>query len=93
MLIKSPIITEKTVALAEQFNQYTFEVAVNANKLAAAAELAEAFKVKVVGVRVNNRLGKSYAHGKYRRVTALKSAKKIMVFQLKSGDSIDLFKN
>ncbi|MCA9379016.1 50S ribosomal protein L23 [Candidatus Dojkabacteria bacterium] len=93
MLIKNPIITEKTVALANQFNQYTFEVDAAANKVSAAAELAEAFKVKVVAVRVNNRLGKPYMHGKYRRQASLKPSKKVMVFQLKSGDTIDLFKN
>lgn len=91
MLIIKPVITEKTIALAKNSNQYTFDVAAAANKAAAAKELAELFKVKVTGVKAHNRLGKMTSFGRGRRGETKKTDRKIMVFKLKDGDKIEAF--
>ncbi len=60
MLLKDIIIrpyqTEKSLELTEKFNQYTFIVNRNANKIQVRKAIEEAFKVKVV--RVNTILVK-----------------------------------
>lgn len=91
LLIKNPILTEKTMALAEEQNKYTFEVATAATKSSARKELEKLFGVTVKSIRSQNRLGKTYKYGKYRRSVGRKPAKKIMVFELNSGDKIDAF--
>lgn len=77
--------------LAENNNQYTFEVSDAANKKSASSELSKMFNVSVVSVQSNTRLGKPYSYGKYKRIGKRKSSKKIMVFTLKGGDKISLF--
>ncbi len=89
MIIKSPVVTEKTLSLYKNQKKVTFEISLTANKLEAAKELEKAFKVKVANVRIINRLGK-YKYSRYSRKTNKLSDKKIAVFKLKDG-SIDLF--
>ena len=90
MIIK-PILTEKTLSLAEKLNQYTFQVSMDANKVEAAKDLALKFKVTVKSVRVINRLGESFTYGKNSRRTGKHSDSKVMIFKLKEGDKIDAF--
>ncbi len=90
MIIK-PVITEKTVAMADKLNQYTFEVSPMANKTEAAKDLSKQFGVTVETVRVSNRLGQSYRVGRDGRHFGKKADRKIMVFKLKAGDKIDIF--
>lgn len=90
MIIK-PIITEKTISLADKLNQYTFEVSLAANKTEAAKQLAKQFGVTVEAVRVSNRLGQAYRIGRDARRMGKRSDRKIMVFKLKAGDKIDVF--
>lgn len=89
--VQKPIITEKTVALAQNLNKYTFQVSLDANKTAAAKEIEQMFNVTVESVSSNTRLGKEYGYGKYRQQRAYKPAKKVMVFTLKAGDKIEYF--
>lgn len=91
MYIIKPIITEKTIRLAEELGQYTFHVTSSANKSEAAKELEQMFGVKVGGVSVNNRLGKQVKFGN-RRKPGRTSDIKIMVFKLSKG-SIDIFRS
>ncbi len=91
MLIKNPIITEKTVNLAQNFNRYTFEVTKAANKVSAAKELEQIFGVKVVSVSTKNRLGKIKRFGKTRRQETRLTDRKIMVFRLQEGNKIEAF--
>ena len=91
MIIK-PVITEKTIALAESLNQYTFEVSPLANKTEAAKDLSKQFKVTVKAVKVLNRLGQTYRVGRDGRHFGKHQDRKIMVFKLKAGDTIDFFK-
>lgn len=90
MIVKRPHVTEKTILLAENLNQYTFEVTLNADKSSAAKEIEDMFGVKVINVTTNTRLGRPKKFGKY-RAPGRRSDKKYMVFKLKEGDKIDIF--
>jgi large subunit ribosomal protein L23 len=91
IILKKPIVTEKTVMLFKNNNQVTFEVNLNADKFAAIKALEEAFGVKVESVQVINRLGKKKRNRKNNRVEQKKANKKLMVFKLKDGDKISIF--
>lgn len=56
-IIKKPIITERTSLLMEE-NKYTFQVAVNANKIQIKKAVEEIFDVKVAKVRTMRVRGK-----------------------------------
>lgn len=88
MLIVKPVITEKTLRLAEANNIYTFEVQLNATKTSAATEIEKAFSVNVTDVRTLTRPGKVVFFG---RRAGTRSDRKIMYFTLKSGEKIELF--
>ncbi len=91
MLILEPVITEKTIRLADTMNQYTFKVEKKANKSEASKEIGKIYSVKVEAVRVHNRLGKPARYGKNLRMRTRKSDSKIMIFTLKEGDKIEVF--
>lgn len=91
MNIVKPIITEKTIRLAEEMDQYTFEVNPTTNKTEAAKEIETTFGVKVGEVKVHNRLGKKVRFGRSRKF-GRRSDRKIMIFKLTKG-SIDIFRN
>lgn len=89
MIIKRPIITEKTLLLASR-GWYTFAANIDASKYTIASELSRIYKVNVKEVRTIT------MHGKVRRVgrkavpTAKPDWKKAMV-TLKKGQKIDAF--
>lgn len=89
MIIKRPVITEKTLLLASR-GWYTFEASIDASKYTIATEISRVYKVNVVEVRTIT------MHGKVRRVgrkaipTAKPDWKKAMV-TLKKGQKIDAF--
>jgi len=90
ILIK-PIISEKTVRLADELNQYTFAVNSRAGKISIAQAVAAKFSVTVENVRVINTLGKKVSFGK-KRQTGRQPATKKAIVTLKEGDSIEIFK-
>ena len=84
-IIKRPIITEKSSGLVDKL-QYTFEVAVDANKVE--IKKAEIFNVKVVEIRTVN------VHRKPKRLQryeGYKAAYKKAIVRLAAGQSIDVF--
>jgi large subunit ribosomal protein L23 len=89
MIIKRPIITEKTLTLAGR-GWYTFAADIDASKPMIASEVSKIYKVNVQKVRTVT------MHGKVRRVgrkavpTAKPDWKKAMV-SLKKGQKIDAF--
>jgi large subunit ribosomal protein L23 len=93
-VIVRPIVNEKTVQLAAENQQYTFEVAPDANKTEIAAALAEILKDlypkgKFTVLRVNtsatrDRFRRSKRHGKNP-----KDGKKAIVTV--AGDPIEIF--
>ena len=87
-MILKPVLTEKTIALADKLNQFTFEVTMDANKTEAAKDLAKKFGVTVEAVRVHTRLGQTYSVGRNTRRTGKRADRKVMVFKLKASEKI-----
>src|SRR6185312_14326750 len=87
-VIKRPIISEKSTALAELGNRYAFEVAPSANKEEIRDAVQRLFKVKVSKVHT------MVVHGKVKRsaraVTKRSNWKKAIV-TLGEGQKIDFF--
>lgn len=87
-IIKEPIITEKTIALKDTFNKYTFKVDKKANKVEIKNAVEQLFKVKVLEVSTINVLPKFKRVGKHEGYT---SAYKKAICKLADGDKIDAF--
>lgn len=87
-VLRRPVITEKTDLLAEQLNQYVFEVAKNANKNQIREAIESIFDVSVLDVRTMVMPGKPRRWG--RHVTRTPAWKKAVV-TLADGDRIDMF--
>jgi large subunit ribosomal protein L23 len=87
-VIRRPIISEKSTALAEVGNRYAFEVATQANKQEIRDAVQRLFSVKVLKVHTMN------MHGKVKRVgrfeTKRPNWKKALV-TLAEGQKIDFF--
>jgi large subunit ribosomal protein L23 len=89
-ILKRPIITEKTLFLANTANAYTFEVDPSATKTQIAAIVEELFNVKVTGVSTVMR-GRSLQRTGRRRTVTLVPRKKKAVLTLQKGQTISLF--
>ena len=85
-VIKAPIITEKSAALAQN-NVITFSVDVNANKTQIKQEVEKIFDVKVESVNTVNVKPKKKRVGRY--VGKTNRVKKAIV-KLAEGSSIEL---
>lgn len=93
-ILRNGIITEKTVRLQEKHNQYTFKVALHANKIEIRHAVEAMFKVHVVSVNVMRMPGKERMirrKGAAPRPVAAREWKKAIV-TLAQGDSIDTLK-
>ena len=92
MLVR-PIATEK--AYHEQTKRtYMFNVPADASKQAVAQQVADQFKVTVLGVRIVVRKGKAtrFSRGKHAYPgTTYRQDKKIAYVTLKEGDKIKVF--
>lgn len=88
--IVKPLISEKTMRLADELNHYTFIVGQKAGKIAIGKSIAEKYGVKVENVRLLNVLGKKVMFGKTRQ-KGRKSTYKKAIVTLKKGDSIEVF--
>jgi large subunit ribosomal protein L23 len=87
-IIKRPLITEKSMQLVEQLNQYTFEVDKRANKVQIKKAVEELFNVTVTSVNVINTAPKKKRVGKYEGFKAQKSK---AIVTLKAEDKIEIF--
>ena len=85
-VIKAPRITEKAAYISAD-NAYTFDVAVDANKIQIKNAIKEQYKVTPVKVNVINR--KAHKEMKRGRKIHVSGTKKAIVF-LKKGDTIEL---
>ncbi len=65
-VLKAPKMTEKTLSLKEEVNQYAFEVDPKANKIQIRDCIEKTFKVSVLKVRTMNVRGKKKTLGRYR---------------------------
>ena len=87
-IIKAPIITEKSNNLIETNNQYTFKVALNANKVEIKAAVEEIFNVHVKDITTVRVLPKYRKVGRYE---GYRSAYKKAICRLAEGEKIDAF--
>jgi large subunit ribosomal protein L23 len=88
-VIRRPVLTEKNTRLMEEENQYTFEVARNANKI----QIREAIELtfpNVVVLKVRTCIVPSKPRRRGRTVGSSKPWKKAIV-TLRPGDRIDIF--
>jgi large subunit ribosomal protein L23 len=89
-VIRRPIITEKSAALAEVGSKYAFEVDVKANKTEIKDAVQKLFNVRVTSVHT------MVVHGKTKRFGsgfAEHSNWKKALVTLASGEKIDFFSN
>jgi large subunit ribosomal protein L23 len=87
-VIKRPIISEKSTALAELGNRYAFEVSVAANKQEIRDAVQRLFNVNVREVRT------MVMHGKVKRVGRFETKRsnwKKAIVTLNEGQKIDFF--
>jgi large subunit ribosomal protein L23 len=92
-ILRHGIVTEKSVKLIEQ-NQYTFKVALRANKIEVRRAVETIFNVKVVSVNIMRMPGKAKMirqKGAAPRPVEPREWKKAIV-TLKAGQSIDALK-
>ena len=83
-------VTEKAANLSANFNQYTFEVAPNANRIEVARAVAKVFDVGVVKVNILNKKPKSKVDRSRRGKAGTKGGHKKAIVTLKEGDKIEL---
>jgi large subunit ribosomal protein L23 len=87
-VIRRPIISEKSTALAEVASRYAFEVSVKANKQEIKDAVQRLFNVKVRDVRTLIMPGKTKRVGRFE--TKRSNWKKALV-TLSDGQKIDFF--
>lgn len=87
-VLKTVRLTEKANKLSSELGQYTFEVAIGANKHQIASAVESAYKVTVRRVNVQNYPGKNKRsrQGKPSTTSDFKKA----IVTLKTGDKIEL---
>jgi large subunit ribosomal protein L23 len=88
MILKKPLITEKTSKLQEKNGQYTLLVDVNSNKIEIKQEIEKRFGVKVTAVNTVNYEGRKARVGRF---FGKKSDFKKAVVTLAKGDKLDLY--
>src|SRR5574340_1763076 len=89
-IIKQPVITEKSLLLANSANIYTFEVIKEASKPQITEAIKALFNVEVLSVHTVRRPKVVKATGRRRLKTVGAINKKALV-TLKKGQTIDLF--
>ncbi|MGB0409250.1 MAG: 50S ribosomal protein L23 [Opitutales bacterium] len=83
-------VTEKAANLAANLNQYTFEVAANANRKEVARAVAKVFNVEVTNVNILNKKPKLKIDRARRGRPGTKGGHKKAIVTLKEGDKIEL---
>jgi len=87
-IIKRPLITEKTNIQKENYNQMSFEVERNANRVEIKRAIENVFKVTVDTVRTMQVKGKTKQRG---RIVGKRRNWKKAVVKLMPGERIDFF--
>jgi len=87
-VLRAPKMSEKTLSLKEEANQFAFEVDQRANKIQIKESIEKSFKVSVLKVRTMNVRRKKKRLG---RNQGLKSSWKKAIVTLKEGDTIEYF--
>lgn len=87
-VLKRPVLTEKSLTLQAEYNKYTFDVEITANKNEIKTAVEKMFDVKVTNVNVIRVKPKTKRVGKY---TGKTNRRKKAIVSLAEGDKIDLF--
>lgn len=90
IILKRPLLTEKSTRLQDHLNQVAFEVDIDANKVQIANEVEKRFDVKVTKVRTMNFRGKLKRLGRFE---GRRSSWKKAVVTLAEGHKIEFFEN
>lgn len=88
MILKKPVVTEKTSRQQEKENKFTFLVDINANKIEIKKEVEDRFSVSVKSVNTVNYEGRKARVGRY---FGKKSDFKKAIVTLAKGEKLDLF--
>lgn len=83
-------VTEKAADLAANLNQYTFEVAPEANRKEVARAVAKVFNVEVTKVNILNKKPKLKIDRMRRGRPGTRGGHKKAIVTLKEGDAIEL---
>ena len=89
-IFRKPIITEKSLHLAQTQNKYVFEVDRLANKDQIKAAIEEFFSVDVKAVNTTRKNRSTKKTGKKRMTVTVPQVKKAIV-ELKAGQKIEMF--
>jgi large subunit ribosomal protein L23 len=86
-MIIRPVITEKTIAMVNLENKYTFMVDTNANKIEIAKAVAKKYNVTVLDVNMIMTIGKIKNFGK-KRISGRRKSNKKAIVTLKAKETI-----
>lgn len=89
-ILIAPLITEKTTALKNSNNSYTFKVSINANKIEIQKAIEHIFNVSVTDVNTIRQRGKVKRMGRF---SGKKADWKKAIVKLKPGDTIADFES
>jgi len=87
-IIKKPLITEKTTIQKEMYNQLTFEVDRQANRIEIKRAVESIFNVRVAEVKTMQVKGKTKQRG---RIIGKRRDWKKAIVRLMPGERIDFF--
>ena len=87
-VIREPKLTEKTLSLKEEVNQFAFSVDPRANKIQIKESIEKSFKVSVLKIRTMNVRGDKKRLGRHE---GRKSSWKKALVTLKEGETIEFF--
>ncbi len=90
IILKRPLLTEKSTRVQEQLNQIAFEVEPTANKMEIKRAVEQRFEVQVTKVRTMNFRGKLKRMGRFQ---GRRSSWKKAVVTLAEGQKIEFFEN
>lgn len=89
-ILKRPIVTERSLALANQVNTFTFEVSTTSSKNQVKTLIEELYGVKVVRVRTIVVQPQQRKTGK-RRLGRMTARSKKALVTLKQGQTLEIF--
>lgn len=89
-ILIAPLITEKTTALKNGNNSYTFKVSLNANKIEIQKAIEHIFNVSVLDVNTIRQRGKVKRMGRF---SGKRADWKKAIVKLKPGDTIADFES
>ncbi|MEW6111493.1 MAG: 50S ribosomal protein L23 [Thermodesulfobacteriota bacterium] len=87
-IVRRPIVTEKSSIMKDEGNQIVFEVDPRANKSEIKKAVEKLFKVTVLSIRTQNRLGKPKRLG---RTTGKRKDWKKAIVRIKEGQRVEFF--